>query len=181
MVHRLLFPAGCALLIVAVACGTAAAGDGTEVVIARGAGDTADAAKKDALTWAMEKVVGMYVEGETLVDKDKVIRDRVLTFTGGEISSSKVLKETKRGGRVEVWMRVEVRADTLKQRLRANNVTADERRAEAIRRAFAGLEPRIDKASIAELIREYHPASVWKASSIGWPLTRRSGRSSTVA
>lgn len=53
------------------------------VVSARGLGTTADAAKNDALVNAMQQAVGSFIDSETMIDNDEIIKDKILSVSDG--------------------------------------------------------------------------------------------------
>jgi hypothetical protein len=67
-------------------------------VIADGKGETDDAALKDAFRNAVRKVVGVYVDQETLVKDDELITDNVLTLSNGFIKSYKEISKSEKDG-----------------------------------------------------------------------------------
>src|SRR5262245_43409919 len=100
-----------------------AADDRIVVVVSRGVGESSDAAKKDALLNAVQQVVGLYVDAETLVENESIIRDKVLTFANADVKSQEVLHAAKEGGLYRVTMKVGVVPNTLTRRLRDNAVS----------------------------------------------------------
>ncbi|MEK6238929.1 MAG: SHD1 domain-containing protein, partial [Planctomycetales bacterium] len=56
---------------------------GTQTVLAEGVGTANDAALKDAFRNAVRQVVGTVVDAETLINNDKLIDDKVLTYSDG--------------------------------------------------------------------------------------------------
>ena len=92
----------------------AAAAFTTEV--ATGAGATAAEALRDAFRNAVRQSVGVYVDSETLSDKDDVVSDKVLTFSDAFIVRYKELEQTDDAGVV----RVKIAADIETRKLLAN-------------------------------------------------------------
>jgi hypothetical protein len=145
---------------------------GSVRVEVRGEGLSQKEAEDDAIVRAMEKVVGAYVEAETRIENDKIIKDKVLRFTGGEIKSKTLLKAEKKDGVVEVLMSVDVIPDTLRQRLRENKVPLRDLPPDAFRKAFGdkteGAAPgkRVVN-TIDELLDELYSRPLWKAEYVG--------------
>ena len=71
---------------------------------AKGSGKDRDEALKDAFREAVRKVVGAYVEEETVVKNDQVIKDQVLTYSGGCVKTHGILSEDSTGGIVQVHL-----------------------------------------------------------------------------
>jgi hypothetical protein len=65
----------------------AAAQSDTLQISARGLGTTADASTKDALVNAMQQAVGTFIDSETLIKNDEVIKDKILSVSDGFVSS----------------------------------------------------------------------------------------------
>ena len=59
-------------------------------VTAVGVGRTADDAQKNAILNAVQQVVGMYIDGETLIKNEQLVLDQVLSVSSGFVSSFEV-------------------------------------------------------------------------------------------
>jgi hypothetical protein len=100
----------------------AAAQVGEEVTVTvRGIGVTADAAKRDALMAAVYQAVGAYVDSETLVRDDQIIKDQVLQASGSYVHRYDVLIEPaqRKDGLWEMSIRAIVRGGQVQERLKA--------------------------------------------------------------
>jgi hypothetical protein len=77
----------------------AAAGAGPQLhtEIAEGSGATASEAIQDALRNAVRQAVGVYVDSETLTDKDDVVSDRVLTASDAFVGTRSCRGPPRRG------------------------------------------------------------------------------------
>jgi len=64
-------------------------------VIATGVGIDLDKAKQNAIRNAVEQVIGTYVSSDTLVQNNQVIKDQILSYSGGYVKETKVLSEEK--------------------------------------------------------------------------------------
>lgn len=91
-------------------------------VVVTGVGDTVQSAEKDALRRAVRSAVGSYVDSETLIQNDKLIRDRVLEATGSYVTNYKTLGTTKRGGLIEMEIQAVVEGGQVAQALEAANL-----------------------------------------------------------
>lgn len=78
-----------------------------KTVSVSGSGSTASEAENDALRNAVESTVGVYVDSQTLINKNVVLTDQVYSQSRGFIRNYKVLSKTQRGG---LWI-VSVEAD----------------------------------------------------------------------
>ena len=56
-------------------------------VVATGIGKDRDEALKSALRAAVEQAVGVLVDAETLVTNDKLVTDKILTFSDGFVQT----------------------------------------------------------------------------------------------
>ena len=95
----------------------------TMIVEAKGSGNDRDEALKDAFREAVRKVVGAYVEQETVVKNDQVIKDQVLTYSGGCVKTHGILSEDSNGGIVQVTIWALVEQDKVVKRLKAASVS----------------------------------------------------------
>src|ERR1039457_3547208 len=62
-----------------------------ETVKAIGVGRTADDAQKNAIMNAVQQVVGMYIDGQTLIKNEQLVLDEVLSVSSGFVSSFEVM------------------------------------------------------------------------------------------
>ena len=95
-------------------------------VVATGVGTDPDKAKYNALSNAIEQTVGVFVRAETLVDNDKLVRDKVLTYTEGDVAEVKVLDQWQADGLHHVRVRAAVAVQKITSRLRSQNVAMRE-------------------------------------------------------
>ncbi len=110
------------LLILAAIAAPAIAQEKIAVVVT-GIGETAGAAEKDALRRAVRSAVGSYVDSETLVENDKLIRDRVLESSGSYVTSYKMIgAPVKRNGLVEVEIQAIVEGGQVAKTLEEANL-----------------------------------------------------------
>jgi hypothetical protein len=99
------------------------AGEKSQALVAEGAGTTPQEALKDAFREAVQQVVGIVVDAETLIRDDELIKDKVLTYSDGFITKYEKLDETQRGGLVRIKISAVVERRSLVQKLKAANVT----------------------------------------------------------
>ena len=95
----------------------------TMIVEAKGSGKDKDEALKDAFRAAVRKVVGAYVEEETVVKNDQIIKEQVLTYSGGFVKTHGIKSEESKDGvfSVTIWALVE--QDKVVKRLRTTSMT----------------------------------------------------------
>ena len=91
----------------------------TQVVIATGVGLDPDKALKAAFRAAIEQVVGVVVDAETLTKNDDLVKDQILTYSDAYIEKSEKLKENKRDdGLFETRIKATVKREQLIAKLR---------------------------------------------------------------
>ena len=95
----------------------------TMIVEAKGSGKDRDEALKDAFRDAVRKVVGAYVEQETVVKNDQIIKDQVLTYSGGCVKTHGIVSEDSGGGLIQVTIWALVEQDKVVKRLKAASVS----------------------------------------------------------
>lgn len=97
----------------------------TEVVVT-GYGCSRLEAERDALRAAVLRVVGGYLDAETLVRNEEVIQERVLVYSDGIVSRYEILGDPRKPARPqdpwEVTIRAQVLQGKLIQNLRAANI-----------------------------------------------------------
>jgi len=91
--------------------------------IAEGSGATASDAIKDALRNAVRQAVGVYVDSETLTDKDDVVSDKVLTASDAFVVRYEELSRSTEDGLVTVKLSADLESGKLMENLRAAQVT----------------------------------------------------------
>lgn len=105
---------------------TAAAGpvpEKTETVIVTGVGITADAARQNAVRNAVEQVVGTYIKSETAVSNSALIKDEILSHSGGYAKETKVLSANKtEDGLVSVQLQATIISTKLVRKLNELNI-----------------------------------------------------------
>lgn len=95
------------------------------VVVAQGVGITTEEAKKDAYREAVRQVVGTLVAAATIVDKDAVIEDKVLSLSGGFLDRVDMLSgfPKQEGSLWKVKIKAEVQVTEVLATLGKANVT----------------------------------------------------------
>ncbi len=133
-----------AFLMLLLAAATPAAAQEKIAVVVTGIGESAEAAEKDALRRAVRSAVGSYVDSETLVQNDKLIRDRVLESTGSYVTSYKTIgPPVKRNGVVEVEIQAIVEGGQVAKALEAANLV---QRGVSTKNLVAEIEGKIENA-----------------------------------
>ena len=66
-------------------------------VVVEGVGDSSENAVKDAQRNAVNQVVGVLIDAKVMIKNDKLIEDKILTFSNGFVKTSKVISQNKTG------------------------------------------------------------------------------------
>ncbi len=113
-----------ALLCVLTTGVRATAQDDILTVTSRGVGITESDAKKDALINAMQQAIGAYLDSETLIENDQIIRDKILAVSDGFVKEYDATDgPTKRpDGLYEVTIKAQVQRGEVQERLKAIRV-----------------------------------------------------------
>ena len=170
--------------------------DNEREVVAAGIGTTEEEAKKQAYRAAVQNVVGAMVVGETLVQNDDLVEEKILSYSDGYVTKAEQVGATKvlEGGLLSVTMKVTVRSDRLKEKLAAENIITIEADGEDLmtqwniqrenRRAQEGSSQEAQKnaaAIVADAIKGF-PASLLDASAdFNQATTLGEGGGSTVS
>jgi hypothetical protein len=97
----------------------------TAVVIAEGVGINADKALRSAWRNAVQQVVGVIVDAETLIKNDKVVKDEILDFSNGFVEKFEKIKEGKNDdGLYEVTIKATIKRRRLIEKLKQTKVMA---------------------------------------------------------
>lgn len=85
-----------------------AASPETVDVVAQGMGIDADSALRNAYSNAIQQALGLYVDAETLVQNDQIIKDQVLTHSRGLIQEVTTVSQGSQDGIYNVTVRAKV-------------------------------------------------------------------------
>ncbi len=142
----------------------------SKVVTAEGVGVTAKDALKEAFRSAVDRVVGTVVDAETIVKNDELIRDRVLTYSSGFVSTYDVLSEEQEGGLFRVRIRATVARGKLVARLQDEKIVASDVDGKGLfSEAVTQFEREKDGAKIIRRVFEGFPGNVLTAEPVGKP------------
>ena len=95
-------------------------------VVATGVGTEPDEAKQNAFCNAIEQVVGVLVDAETLVKNDELVYDQVLTFSRGQAKEFTLLRQWQEDGLHYARIRAKVAVSTLGEKLKAQDIAIRE-------------------------------------------------------
>ena len=159
-----------------------AAGRGTTTVAAEGVGTSPDEALKDAFRMAVQAVVGTVVDGETLIENDALIRDKVLTYSNGFVTTYDRLSESQQDGlfRTRIW--ATVARNKLIVRLENEKIITRKVEGKGLfAEAVTTLEREKDAAQIMRRVFEGFPGIVLKADAVGKPrIVEKSENEATI-
>lgn len=110
------------LLSVRVSAAYADEPEKVEKVVVSGVGINADKAHQNAIRNAVEQVIGSYVSSETLVKDSALIKDEILSYSGGYVKESHILSTGKDDELITVRLEALVVATKLKGRMRELNI-----------------------------------------------------------
>lgn len=82
-------------------------------VIATGMGVDANAALLNAYSNAVQQALGLYIDAETLVQNDEIVRDKILTYSKGFIEEAKQISSSEANGIFQVKIRAKVKREQL--------------------------------------------------------------------
>jgi hypothetical protein len=96
----------------------------TKVVIATGVSTNTEKARLSAYRNAVQQVVGVIVDAKTLIENNKVIKDKILDFSNGFVEKFEIIKEGENDdGLYEITIRATVKQRQLIERLEAMKMT----------------------------------------------------------
>mgnify|MGYP003826913203 CR=1 FL=1 len=148
----------------------AAAERGVTTVVAEGVGTSRDEALKDAFREAVQAVVGTVVDGETLIENDELIRDKVLTYSNGFITSFDQLSENRRDGLLRVRIRANVARNKLIVRLENEKIITRKVEGESLfAEAISTHQREEDAVQIMRRVFDGFPGTILKADAVGQP------------
>ena len=147
-----------------------AAGRNSTTVVAEGVGTSPDEALKDAFRMAVQAVVGTVVDGETLIENDDLIRDKVLTYSNGFVTTYDRLSESQQDGLFRTRIRATIARNKLIVRLENEKIITRKVEGKGLfAEAVTTLEREKGAAQIMRRVLEGFPGTVLKADAVGKP------------
>ena len=151
-------------------------------VVATGAGSTPDEAVQSAYSAAIEQVVGVLVDAETLVKNDQIVSDKIRTFSRGFVRSYDKVKLWDKDGIHYIRIRAKVAVDSLDEALKGSKVATREVPGELVARQI-----RFDvknEAEAAEMLKTalegFDMIKLTKVEIVGKPEITRDGASAKM-
>lgn len=97
--------------------------DKTEKVVITGIGVDIDKAKQNAIRNAVERVIGSYVVSDTIVKNSQLLKDEILSYSGGYLKEMKIISQGKNeDGLFTVQIEAVVISTKLKRKLESLNI-----------------------------------------------------------
>lgn len=87
----------------------------TEKVVATGYGVNADKARENAVRNAVEQVIGTYVTSDTIVKNSQLVKDEILSFSGGYVKETWIISQKQDNDGLSV---VQIEATVVSTKLR---------------------------------------------------------------
>lgn len=148
-------------------------GIGVENVFAEGWGDTDEQALRDAFRNAIRQVLGAIVNAKTVVEEDRLVLDRIVTFSDGFIDYYKILETSVEAGRVHRRIMATVKKRDLTMHLRAERASASYDGRGLWPEAITKIERRQSAAELLKASLENYPWSCLEVSQKGLPKISR--------
>jgi tetratricopeptide (TPR) repeat protein len=104
---------------------TTTAGAGTNdivEVVAQGMGTDQNSALLNAYSNAVQQALGLYVDAETMVKNDQIVRDQILTYSKGFIQKVDIVSQNQASGLFQVNIRAQVKRQKLMEQAKVNNI-----------------------------------------------------------
>lgn len=92
-------------------------------VVVQGMGVDANAALLNAYSNAVQQALGSYVDAETLVQNNQIVRDKILTYSKGFIEKADIVSQNQANGLFQVNIRAKVKRQQLLEQAKANNIS----------------------------------------------------------
>lgn len=99
---------------------------GVQEIVVTGIGTDPDRAVQNAFSQAIEQVVGLLVESETVIKNDELIHDDILTFSRGYVEKYEVIRRWQEDGLHHAKIRAVVARDKLIGKLREIKIAVRE-------------------------------------------------------
>lgn len=136
----------------------------TEKVIATGVGVDADKARANAIRNAVEQVMGTYVSSDTIVKNNQLLKDEILSYSGGYLKDSRVINQEKtEDGLFSVKLEAQVVSTKLKRKIEDLNITTRTVAGESLfGEAFSKIEQKKGGAELLGKILSKYPQAAYK-------------------
>ncbi|MDO9309512.1 MAG: hypothetical protein Q7V04_10645, partial [Deltaproteobacteria bacterium] len=137
--------------------------DKIEKVVVSGMGIDADKARQNALRNAIEQVVGTFVSSETLVKDSALIKDEILSHSGGYVKESRIISTERSDGLISVKLEALVISTRLKQKIQLLNIALKNVDGESLfGEALSRIDENNSKADILNKLFSKYPRSAYQ-------------------
>ena len=92
-------------------------------VVAQGMGIDANSALLNAYSNAVQQALGLYIDAETLMQNDAIVRDKILTYSKGFIQEATKINESQANGLFQVKVHAKVKQQQLFEQVKVNNIS----------------------------------------------------------
>lgn len=151
-------------------------------VVVTGVGVDPEKALQDAFSRAIEQIVGVLVDAETVVKNDQLIRDEVLTYSRGYVEKYEIVRRREDGGLHHATIRATVARDKLVQKLKKMKVAMQDVAGEITARQFEFDAKNEEQA--AEMLKRtltgFDMTKLTKVEIVGEPEISRDGAKANV-
>jgi hypothetical protein len=103
--------------------GRAAGGSRTKELRVTGVGPDFVKARQNAFVRAVTQTINVLVDAETVVENERILRDKIVAFSPSYVPESEVLREWREEGQSKAYLRIIVDVSKLEAHLKASNVT----------------------------------------------------------
>jgi len=135
----------------------------TEKVVVSGMGVDADKARQNALRNAVEQVVGTFVSSETLVKDSALIKDEILSHSGGYVKESRIISTERSDDLISVKIEAQVISTKLKQKIRSLNIAIKKVDGESLfGEAFTKIDSQKNGTMLFKNILSKYPQAAYK-------------------
>jgi len=134
----------------------------TEKVVVTGVGINSDKARQNAIRNAVEQVVGTYVSSDSMIQNSQLIKDEILSFSGGYVKESKVLSTEKDDDLVKVQLEALVVSTKLKRKINGLNISVKKVEGNNLfSEAFSKIEADRSSKDLLNSIAQKYPQSAY--------------------
>ena len=122
-------------------------------IVVTGVGTDTDAARRNAVRNAVEQVIGVYVTADTIVRNRELLKDEILSYSGGYIKGSRIIEEKPTQDRhVVVKLEASIVSTKLKRKIESLNIAVKKMEGESL---FDAASSRLEeKQTGAALLRK---------------------------
>jgi hypothetical protein len=140
------------------------------IVIVEGIGISSDEALRDAFRQAVRQVVGMLVDAQTQVANDKLIEDRILTYSNGYVKTYRMVGVTQSGGLYRCKISAMVIRKAVQEKLQIERIVEGKVDGNSLfAEALTKKQTQTDAKAIISSSFDDFPINLLKAEQVGEP------------